>query len=119
MDESPGCEGVGLRVEVCLALPQRAVRIHLTLPEGATVSDAVDAALAGPSGSALRDALGSGFAVVTGIFGRSAAPDRPLTDGDRVELYRPLAADPKLARQQRVERQRAGAGRSRWRPDAA
>lgn len=39
-----------------------------------------------------------------GIYGRLAALDRPLEDGDRVEIYRPLIADPKEMRKRRTER---------------
>jgi putative ubiquitin-RnfH superfamily antitoxin RatB of RatAB toxin-antitoxin module len=37
-----------------------------------------------------------------GIFGKAAKLDTPLTDGDRVEIYRPLIADPKEARKKRA-----------------
>lgn len=40
-----------------------------------------------------------------GIYGKRADPDTVLSDGDRVEIYRPLLVDPKEAR-----RQRAGKG---------
>jgi uncharacterized protein len=41
-----------------------------------------------------------------GVFGKLASPQTVLKDGDRVEIYRPLAMDPKEAR-----RRRAAAGR--------
>src|SRR5579883_539159 len=41
-----------------------------------------------------------------GIWGRVVAADTPLHDGDRVELYRPLKIDPKLARRRRAEGQK-------------
>ncbi len=41
-----------------------------------------------------------------GIFGKAAAMTTVLSDGDRVEIYRPLIADPK-----EVRRQRAAAGK--------
>jgi putative ubiquitin-RnfH superfamily antitoxin RatB of RatAB toxin-antitoxin module len=37
-------------------------------------------------------------------FGRRVSLDTPLADGDRVEILRPLAADPKEARRQRARR---------------
>lgn len=37
-----------------------------------------------------------------GIFGKVAKPDQALEDGDRVEIYRPLIADPKTARKRRA-----------------
>jgi len=39
------------------------------------------------------------------IWGRAASPAQPLRDGDRVELLRPLRADPKVARRERFARQ--------------
>ena len=44
--------------------------------------------------------------------------DRLLEEGDRIELLRPLIAQPKEDRRDRVDDQRAAAPRSRWRPDA-
>ena len=41
-----------------------------------------------------------------GIFGRVVAPDALLKDGDRVEIYRPLLADPKDARRTRARHRR-------------
>ena len=37
-----------------------------------------------------------------GIFGKAAKLETPLSDGDRVEIYRPLIADPKEARKKRA-----------------
>jgi uncharacterized protein len=41
-----------------------------------------------------------------GIFGKLISLDQPLRTGDRVEIYRPLIADPKQARQQRAKTER-------------
>ena len=43
---------------------------------------------------------GAGF----GIWGKATQPDALLRDGDRVEIYRPLVADPKVARRKRAAR---------------
>jgi putative ubiquitin-RnfH superfamily antitoxin RatB of RatAB toxin-antitoxin module len=40
------------------------------------------------------------------VFGKLAPLDAPLADHDRVEIYRPLIVDPKLARQRRVDKTR-------------
>jgi len=50
-----------------------------------------------------------------GVFGIIADARQALRDGDRVEIYRPLAADPKLARRARVRqaRKRPGSPRPR------
>jgi len=57
-----------------------------------------------PAGATVRDALAaSGFeGHAVGIFGKRVELDHRLADGDRVEIYRPLAMDPKEARRQRA-----------------
>jgi uncharacterized protein len=82
-------------VEVVYALPQREETVHLRLPEGATVRDALEKA------GLLPLARGK-----VGIFGRVVRADARLKPGDRVEIYRPLAADPKEARRRRAARRR-------------
>ena len=48
-----------------------------------------------------------------GIFGKSVKPkEYELRAGDRVEIYRPLVADPKAARKARAEKSRQAAERS-------
>ncbi|MFT4255770.1 MAG: RnfH family protein [Pseudoxanthomonas sp.] len=83
-----------MKIEVLLAWPRRFESVVLELPEGASVADAVDAA-----GAGFADA-----AEVTGyaVFGVNAEPTTRLHDGDRVELLRPLLADPKEARRRRA-----------------
>lgn len=80
-----------LRVEVIEALTGRVVSVALELEEGATVRAALAA-----SGRAPGEAVG--------IHGRRVSLDTPLADGDRVEIYRPLQADPKQARRKRALR---------------
>src|SRR5690606_37472798 len=95
--------GEMISVEVTYALPQRQELIKLVLPEGATVQDALNASglLAShpeiePDG---RNKLG--------IFGKLSKPDAVLRDRDRVEIYRPLIADPKAVRKKRPEEGKA------------
>lgn len=79
------------RVEVLLAWPRRHRSVLLALAEGATVGEAVAASglpLAGVDGQA--------------VHGERVAADRVLREGDRVELLRPLQADPKDARRRRA-----------------
>jgi putative ubiquitin-RnfH superfamily antitoxin RatB of RatAB toxin-antitoxin module len=79
-------------------------QIELRLPAGSTVRDAVQA-----SGLRARyPALELGLAGV-GVWGRPAPPEQPLRDRDRVEIYRPLTVDPKVARRERFGRQGARA----------
>ena len=62
-----------------------------------------------PAGASLRDALRAvgleASALPAGVWGRSAERSQLLHDGDRVELYRPLLVDPKVARRERFARQ--------------
>ena len=89
---APGCEDV----------------TELTLPAGSTAGDAVAA-----SGVLARRPEIAGTAPDVGIWGRACALIRPLEDGDRVELYRPLTVGPKEARRVRAEvRRRRVARRS-------
>jgi len=78
-----------LRVEVVEAWPGRHRRVELELEEGATVGDALRAARV----TAAR---------AVGVHGRRVGAEQRLADGDRVELYRPLPADPKEARRRRA-----------------
>ncbi len=48
-----------------------------------------------------------------GIFGERAALGDPVRDGDRIEIYRPLRADPKEARRARASGRPAAPGRAR------
>jgi putative ubiquitin-RnfH superfamily antitoxin RatB of RatAB toxin-antitoxin module len=89
-----------LHVEVVYAAAPHDVRsVMLELDEGAVLSDAVRASglLSGLSAEAV-DALQAG------IWGKAAAFDARLRDGDRVELTRGLLVDPKEARRQRYRR---------------
>jgi putative ubiquitin-RnfH superfamily antitoxin RatB of RatAB toxin-antitoxin module len=70
--------------------------VAVALPQGATVADAV--AQSRIIETYMLDATQLRFAV----FGRRAAAEAPLGDGDRVEITRPLQADPKEARRRRA-----------------
>ena len=81
-----------MRVEVVRAWPRRHEAVSVELPEGACVADALAAAgfdLGGISGYA--------------VFGERVLPDAVLHEGDRLELLRPLLADPKDARRRRAQ----------------
>ncbi|ANE76191.1 RnfH family protein [Dickeya solani] len=88
-----------IRVEVVYALPERQYLRPLTLEEGSTAEQAIQA-----SGLlALRPDIDLDINKI-GIFSRPAKLTDVLNDGDRVEIYRPLLADPKELRRQRAER---------------
>lgn len=83
-----------MMVEVIRAWPRRFESAFLELPEGSTVGDAL--AQAGM-------AVGEGDAVDVAVHGVRATPLTSLHDGDRIELLRPLIADPKDARRRRAQ----------------
>jgi putative ubiquitin-RnfH superfamily antitoxin RatB of RatAB toxin-antitoxin module len=88
-----------IRVEVVYALPERQALVSVELPAGSTVAAAIEA-------SGVREQF-PGMEIdpaSVGIFSRKVTLDRVLQDGDRVEIYRPLKADPKEARRQRAAR---------------
>ncbi|MDD2545756.1 MAG: RnfH family protein [Burkholderiaceae bacterium] len=95
--------GAALHITVvrCLA-PRRLQAWTLTLAPGATVAEALRACtgLGAPA-----SALGPETGVDCGIWGRRVAVDARLQNGDRLEIYRPLEVDPKVARRERFARQ--------------
>nr|WP_298853559.1 RnfH family protein [uncultured Aquimonas sp.] len=89
-----------LAIEVVYARPERAWRVSLRLAPGSTALQAFEA-----SGLRGRVAELASAEPDLGVFAHPVAPDRPLRDGDRVEIYRPLLIDPKDARRKRAAQQ--------------
>jgi uncharacterized protein len=89
-----------IHVEVVLAMPERQELIALEVNSGSTLADAI-------AQSGVIEMF-EGFELDTtkvGIFGLKASQDQVLREGDRVEIYRPLIADPKESRRQRAVKQ--------------
>ena len=86
-----------IRVEVVYATPGRQDLVEVELPAGATALAAVRASGLPQRHPEIDLARGS-----FGVFGRVVAPDALLANGDRVEIYRPLAIDPKAVRRARA-----------------
>ena len=87
-----------MRVEVAYGTAERQTLVSVELAEGATVGQALQAVAAKePFAELPLDSM------PVGIFGRPANRDTRLKARDRVELYRPLALDPKEARRRRAE----------------
>ncbi|MBI1173880.1 MAG: RnfH family protein [Sideroxydans sp.] len=87
-----------INIEVVYALPHEQDLLRLQLPQGTTVAAAI-------AGSGLLEKypeidLGKNK---LGIFGKLTKGDAELRDKDRIEIYRPLIADPKEVRRQRAE----------------
>ncbi|EXI89904.1 MAG: hypothetical protein AW11_01179 [Candidatus Accumulibacter regalis] len=86
-----------LAIDVIYALPDKQQLVKLQLPAGSTVRQAIDASgllQKHPEIDLARNKIG--------IFGKLSKADAVLRDQDRVEIYRPLIADPKEVRKQRA-----------------
>ena len=91
-----------INVEVVYALPQEQTLLSLQVPQGSTLGEAVR--LSGildkyPEIDLAKNKLG--------IFGKLSKEDTPLRDMDRIEINRPLIADPKEVRRKRAEEGKA------------
>ena len=84
-----------MKVEIVLAWPRHFESVLLDVPSDATLMDAVR-----------RSGLPLDGVVAYAVHGLRAEPSQALHDGDRIEMLRPLQADPKDARRRRA----AGAG---------
>jgi putative ubiquitin-RnfH superfamily antitoxin RatB of RatAB toxin-antitoxin module len=82
-----------IEVEVAYARPDEQVILTVAIPEGQTIEDAIRASHIMehfPEIDLTRNDVG--------IFGRVRPRDTVLKTGDRVEIYRPLLADPRVVR---------------------
>jgi len=87
-----------ISVEVMYALPDLQPLLRVQLAEGATVEDAIRASGvldAHPEIDLAKNKVG--------IFSKLVKLDEKVRDRDRVEIYRPLIADPKEVRRKRAE----------------
>ena len=108
-DESPAADkGQHFRVEVAYALPDSQVIVPVEVEQGETMRDAIE-----------RSGLLERFPEIDlekgkfGIFSKVGKLDKVLQARDRVEIYRPLIADPKEVRKQRAaegKRMKKGGG---------
>jgi uncharacterized protein len=90
---------MAMRIQVAIARPERQEVIELELPEGSTVADALAA-------------VGHANAPSVGIWSRACKPEAPLREGDRVEIYRPLRANPREMRRARARLKPSNRSRS-------
>lgn len=88
-----------VNVQLCYAQPGKVFQLDLTLPAGSTMIRAIEA-----SGVLqLFPDIDLGVNKV-GIFGKQKPAGTLLREGDRVEIYRSLQADPKESRRRRARR---------------
>lgn len=87
-----------ITVEVLYALPHEQTLLKVQLPQGSTLADAIK-----NSGILEKHPEIDLANNKLGIFGKLSKQDVVLRDRDRVEIYRPLIADPKEVRKKRAE----------------
>ena len=91
-----------MQIEVVFATPSRQELIALELRHGATVEEAIcDSNIQSHFDEALDE-------YQAGVWGRPVGRDHNVKDGDRIEIYRPLARDPMDARRELARIQRLG-----------
>ena len=82
-----------MKIGIAYASTRRQVWLTIEVPEGATIGDAIE-----------RSGILQQFPEIyleqqkVGVFSKIAKLDAALTDGDRVEIYRPITCDPKTVR---------------------
>ena len=87
-----------IAIEVVYALPDKQTLLKQQVAVGATVLDAIQA-----SGILNKHPEIDIATSKLGIFGKLVKPDTVLREKDRIEIYRPLIADPKEVRRKRAE----------------
>lgn len=89
-----------MKIEVAWVGPEGGTCVTLVLEAGARVADAVAA-----SGFLDRSDLPADR-LACAVYGRAVTAERPLVDGDRVEITRPLVADPATHRRLAASKRR-------------
>lgn len=97
-------EGDLIAVEVAYALPQVQRQLSVDVAPGSTLREAI-----------VESGILDEFPEIdlesqrVGVFGKLGKPDDAVRPGDRIEIYRPLIADPKEVRRQRAAKAAAKA----------
>jgi putative ubiquitin-RnfH superfamily antitoxin RatB of RatAB toxin-antitoxin module len=92
-----------IQVEVAYALPDKQKIVKLQVPAGTTAYNAVTLSQIDQHFDELEIVPG----LKLGVWGKAVSADRVLVSGERVEIYRPLVADPKEVRKARAAKAKA------------
>jgi len=94
----PDTETGAIHVEIAYAIPEKQVILRLKVSPGTTVEQAI-------AQSTIQDEFPDMKKIPAGvgIFSRKVALDHVLREGDRIEIYRQLIADPKEVRRERAK----------------
>ncbi|MBV8910254.1 MAG: RnfH family protein [Gammaproteobacteria bacterium] len=94
------------RCTVAYATPARQYLWQIELPLAATIADALTAARERSRVEAAACAAIPWETAEVGVFGERRSRGDTYAEGDRIELYRPLARDPRARRREKVRRER-------------
>lgn len=87
-----------MNVGVCYAEAERQTWLRLEIPDGSTVQEAIE--LSGMLDQYPHIDLST---QKVGIFGKLAKLEAPVKEGDRVEIYRQITADPAQVKRRRID----------------
>lgn len=92
-----------IHAQVCYATRDRQIVLHIAVPTGSTLHQAIKA-------SGILELAGEIDLSVwrVGVFGKLKELDTPVREQDRVEIYRPLIADPMESRRRRATKRQTG-----------
>lgn len=86
-----------MNVGICYAEVERQFWVRIDVPEGSSVEEVIK--LSGVLGEFPAIDLGASR---VGIFGKFTKLDVVVKEGDRIEIYRPITADPKQVKRRRI-----------------
>ena len=101
-----------IRCAFAIALAEWQGEFSLAIEEGATVAQVLQAARAELQRKGVSVEENFWMHAPVGIFGERCERDRIVREGDRIEIYRPLAVDPKAARRDRARQTQTEKGRN-------
>jgi hypothetical protein len=86
-----------MNIGVCYAEADRQLWMRMEIPDGSSVKEAIE-----------RSGILKRFPEIdletqkVGIYGKLVKLDAPIKEGDRIEIYRPIVADPKTVRRREI-----------------
>ncbi|MGZ8218361.1 RnfH family protein [Methylomagnum sp.] len=86
-----------MNIGVCYAEADRQLWMRMEIPDGSSVKEAIQ-----HSGILKRFPEIDLDTQKVGIFGKLVKLDAPIKEGDRIEIYRPIIADPKTVRRREI-----------------
>lgn len=87
-----------MNIGVCYAEAERQLWLRLEVPDDSTIQEAIEL-----SGVLKQYPLIDLATQKVGVYGKLAKLDAPIREGDRIEIYRKITADPQQVQRRRVD----------------